>query len=268
LLSNDDGIHAIGLAALATALESVGEVWVVAPDRERSATSHAISLHQPLRMRGVAERRYAVDGTPTDCVYLGLNHVLPEPPSLVIGGINLGPNLGNDVLYSGTVAVAMEGALAGFPALAVSLCVGDSGSPDCEAAAYVARSLALSIIERPMARGVMLNVNVPAVPRDCLRGLKLCRLGYNDWADAVGVRHDPRGKPYYWLGGERLSQDGIADSDYSAISTGYVSITPIHYDMTDYRAFDYVRGVRVSGLTWSSDALGNDPLPYPPHPKG
>jgi 5'-nucleotidase len=266
LLSNDDGIDAPGLNALADAFESMGEVWVVAPDRERSATSHAISLNRPLRMREVGERRVAVDGTPTDCVYLGLNHILDEKPDLVVGGINHGPNLGNDVLYSGTVAVAMQGALFGFPGLAVSLTTSNPSS-DFTVAADVAAGIAQSMLAEPPAPGVMLNVNVPPLAREELRGIKLCRLGYNDWTDAVGVRQDPRGKPYYWIGGDRAGHDSIADSDNNAIAAGYVTITPVHYDLTDYRSFGYARSLKVDGFAVSEDSLGDGPIGYPPHPR-
>ncbi len=267
LLSNDDGIDAPGLRALAGALEPLGEVWVVAPDRERSATSHAISLNHPLRLRRLGERRFAVDGTPTDCVYLGLNHILGDQrPDLVVGGINHGPNLGNDVIYSGTVAVGLEGALFGFPGLAVSLTTGES-DPDFSVAAEVTAGIAAAMLASPPSPGVMLNVNVPPIARADIRGIKLCRLGYNDWAEAVGVRHDPRGKPYYWIGGERGARDSVADSDNNAVARGYVSVTPIHYDLTDYRSFAYARALRVDGFEAGVDELGDGPIAYPPHPR-
>lgn len=274
LVSNDDGIAAPGIQALARALADVGEVWVVAPDRERSATSHAISLNQPLRMQQVGERQFSIDGTPTDCVYLGLHHVLPKPADIVVSGINDGPNLGNDVLYSGTVSAAMEGALFGYRALAMSLCLpeargGRASEPaDFVAAAAVACELVRGILEHPMPRGVLLNANVPHGPRSALRGVKLCRLGYTDWADAVVARADPRGKPYYWIGGERTGHDDITDSDNNAVAAGYVSLTPIHYDITDYRSFAYVRELELTGLERVADRLGEAPLPHPVPAKG
>jgi 5'-nucleotidase len=266
LLSNDDGIAAPGLDALAAALAPLGEVWVVAPDRERSATSHSISLHHPVRIREVGDRRFAVDGTPTDAVYLGLHHILDKRPDLVIGGINHGANLGNDILYSGTVAVAMEGALFGHPGLAVSLT--REGSATFDVAAEVAQGIAATMLAEPPAPGVILNVNVPALPRDKIRGIKLCRLGYNDWSDSVGVRHDPRGKQYYWIGGERTGHDAIPDSDNNAVTQGFVAVTPIHYDLTDYRSFGYTRRcLKVDGFPVRDDALGDGPIAYPPHPR-
>ncbi len=272
LLANDDGIQAPGLRVLLGAVAELAEVWVVAPDREQSATSHSISLHRPLRMRQIAEREFSVDGTPTDCVYLGLHHVMPEPPALVVSGINDGPNLGNDVIYSGTVSAAMEGALFGYPAVAISLCLpdvrtGPSVAADFETAGEIAREVVRSVLGQPLPAGTVLNVNVPRGPRSHIRGIKLARLGYTDWADAVDERRDPRGKPYYWIGGERTGHDEIADSDNNAIAGGYVSLTPIHYDITDYRSFAFARALAIDGLPWVPDGLGNVPLGHPLHPR-
>ena len=272
LISNDDGIEAAGIQALVRALEPHGEVWVVAPDREQSATSHAISLQRPLRIREVGIRQFSVDGTPTDCIYLGLHHILKEPPTVVLGGINHGPNLGNDVLYSGTVATAMEGALFGYPAIAISLCLSENGPSrfaihEFEVAAALGAKVALSVAARPMPRGVVLNINVPMLPREKLKGLKLCRLGYTDWSDAVAVRQDPRGKPYYWIGGDRGGMDNIEDSDNNATAQGYISLTPIHYDLTDYRSFDYARSLDLDGFSHALDKLGSGPIDYPTHPR-
>ena len=273
LVANDDGIHAPGIQTLAEALGELGEVWVVAPDRERSATSHAISLHKPLRLREISARRFSVDGTPTDAVYMALHHILPGPPDIVVSGINDGPNLGNDVLYSGTVSAAMEGALFGHRAVAVSLCLpevrnGPSTPGDFAIAAEFARELVRKILAGPVPRGVLLNINVPYGPKDAIRGVKLCRLGYTDWADEVTARTDPRGKPYYWIGGDRLGHDDIAGSDNNAVAAGYIALTPIHYDITDYRSFSFARSIDVPGFDKAPDELGDQPLPHPVHPKG
>lgn len=255
---------------LARALEPLGELWVVAPDRERSAISHAISLHNPLRAKPVRERWYAVDGTPTDCVYLALHHLMPEPPHVVVSGINLGGNLGNDVLYSGTVAAAMEGAMFGFRALAFSVAVdygAERGQVYFETAAAFAQKLVPTLVEKPLAPGVVLNVNVPNLPADEVGPPKVCRLGYNDWADVVTSREDPRGRIYYWIGGDRGSRAPIPGSDYEAVGAGQISLTPVHYDLTDHRSFAALRGMKLDGLVLAEDGLGDEALPYPDEPK-
>jgi len=273
LLTNDDGIQASGLMALAEACGRFADVWVVAPDREQSATSHAISLHKPLRARQVDAQRFTVDGTPTDCVYLGLHHFLCEPPVMVVSGINHGPNLGNDVIYSGTVSAAMEGALFGYQAVAVSLCLPDNHrsqtltTKDFAVAADFACDLVQKTLETPMPPGVLLNVNVPFRPRAEISGYRLCRLGYTDWAETVTVRDDPRGRPYYWIGGQRGTKDAIEGSDINAVAQGLVSITPIHYDVTDYRSLAYARSLHLAGYERKSDALGDTQMPHPPHPR-
>ncbi len=272
LIANDDGIHSRGIRALISRLSQLGEVWVAAPDREQSATSHAISLHTPLRMRKVGEREFAISGTPTDAVYLGLHHVMREaPPDVVVSGINHGPNLGNDVIYSGTVSAAMEAAMFGFKAIAVSLCMGEHMGDTREthfdtAAEFVAR-LVSSLADKQLPRGVLLNVNVPNRPVAEVRGMKMCRLGFNNWAEKVADRVDPRGRPYYWIGGTRQGHDDIADSDVNAIADGLVSVTPIHYDLTDYRSFSATRAIDVEGFALASDNLSDVPMPHPTLPK-
>lgn len=265
LLSNDDGYLADGINALAAQLRDVGDVWMVAPDRERSAASHAISLHKPLRIRELSERRYAVDGTPSDCVYLALHHIMDGPPDIVLSGVNHGANLGTDVIYSGTVSAAMEGAVLGYRAVAVSLCLPESeespAAPRFDTAARVACEVARSALDRPMPSGVLLNVNVPNRHYDDLMGIKLCRLGFTQWTDNCEARFDPRGRPYYWIGGERCGHDDIPDSDNNCISEGAVSVTPVHYDVTDYRSFDYVRGLPLN-VKRLPDALGSGPVSH------
>jgi 5'-nucleotidase len=267
LLANDDGIHARGLRTLAGRLAGLGEVWVTAPDREQSATSHSISLHVPLRVRKVGDREFSVSGTPTDSVYVGLHHILKDPPDVVVSGINHGPNLGNDVIYSGTVSAAMEAAMFGYKAIAVSLCLGENAAEVQElhfetAAEFVAR-LVSAIKDVSLPRGVLLNVNVPNKPIEQVKGMKLCRLGFNNWADKVNERIDPRGRPYYWIGGTRQGHDDIPDSDVNAIADNLVAVTPIHYDLTDYRSFAITRDIKVEGFERAPDALGSAQLPHP-----
>ncbi|MBN1962580.1 MAG: 5'/3'-nucleotidase SurE [Deltaproteobacteria bacterium] len=269
LVSNDDGVFAPGIQVLSQALAQIGEVWIVAPDSERSANSHALTLKQPLRLKQLGERQFCLDGTPADCVYFGLHHVLPNKPDIVVSGINYGANLGHDVLYSGTVAAAMEGAIYGFSALAVSLCIPEPAGTQAakEAnfadAASVACDLVKHIIEDPMPKGVTLNANIPFKPRGKIGGIKLCRLGYTDWSSSIIKRHDPRGKPYYWIGGERNPLDNISDSDTNAVAAGYISVTPIHYDITDYRSFAYLRELNLPGMKTIDDDLQEIPPLHP-----
>jgi 5'-nucleotidase len=227
LLSNDDGVNAPGLAALAAAFPE-DEVWVVAPDREQSASSHAISLHRPLRIVQVGERRFSVDGTPTDAVYLALNHVLrAHPPDLVLSGVNHGPNLGNDVLYSGTVAAAMEGALLGVSAIAVSLA---ARSPhDFAPAAAFAAELARSVAALRRPRPILLNVNVPAGP---VKGFRFTRLGVRTYGNEVVEKQDPRGRSYFWIGGDASHHDIPLSDCNTVLDEGLVAVTPLHLDLT------------------------------------
>jgi 5'-nucleotidase len=246
LLSNDDGVHSAGLAALAAAFRD-DEVWVVAPDREQSASSHAISLHRPLRLLEVGPRRFAVDGTPTDAVYMGLNHVLKGArPDVVVSGVNHGPNLANDVHYSGTVAAAMEAALLGVHAIAVSL----AGPPPHEfsEAARFAAALARRIVANPPAATVLLNVNVPPGP---VRGYRFVRLGRRTYGNEVVEKTDPRGRKYYWIGGEGgATNEDIPGSDCNvATKDRLVSVTPLHLDSTHDAVLSELRSWTVPGFT-------------------
>lgn len=241
LISNDDGVHARGIKALRKALEEIADVTVVAPDRERSGASHSLTMDVPLRTHRISGNIIGVDGTPTDCVLLALKVLLSEPPDLVISGINRGPNMGDDVTYSGTIAAAMEATLMGVPAMAVSLCRCESGAYDYEASAEVARDVALMVLERGLPEGTLLNVNVPNVPREELTGVEIARQGKQVYEEAVVEKQDPRGRTYYWIGGQLTSWEPEPDTDYAAVSQGRVSITPIHLDLTDYRAMDVLR---------------------------
>ena len=230
LLTNDDGIAAPGLEALGRALEKVGEVTVIAPDREQSASSHALTLHRPLRVNRLDERRYSVDGTPTDCVNLGILNLLSTRPRLVVSGINRGMNLGDDITYSGTVSAAFEGTLLGVPSFAISQEV-QEGKVDFGAAAEYAAKLARRVLERPLPPGTLLNVNVPGVQ---LKGARLTRQGRRTYHQGVVERTDPSGRTYYWLGGIPPKWDEDPDSDFAAIREGLVSLTPLHLDLTHY----------------------------------
>jgi 5'-nucleotidase len=248
LITNDDGIHAEGLAVLRRALEPLGTVWVVAPEREQSGASHALTLHRPLRLRRLEERAFSVDGTPTDCVLLACRGT-PDLPNgkigLVVSGINHGPNLSEDVTYSGTVAAAIEGLMLGIPSMAVSVEAWHPGGFD--AAGGVARYLAQRILEKGIPPGALLNVNVPNLPAAQIRGYRITRLGKRVYSGSVFRKTDPRGRPYYWIGEEQAVFEHQDGTDFSALKEGYVSITPIHLDLTDHGAISGLQGWDLSG---------------------
>ena len=241
LVSNDDGIHSAGIHVLADALRSIGDVYIIAPDRERNAASHALTLHKPLRLEQLGDKMYSVNGTPTDCINLAINGILSEKPDLVVSGINKGGNLGDDVTYSGTVSAAFEGTLLGIPSFAVSQVA--EGDYKFETAAKVAVFLALQIKERSLPPGVLLNVNVPNLDIKEIKGIKMTRQGKRIYDEnAIIEKVDPRGKKYYWIGGSRLSWEKTEDSDFSAIEEEKVSITPLRLDLTEYNALKTLQG--------------------------
>lgn len=233
LVSNDDGIHSEGIKSLARALKRVGEIFVVAPDRERSAASHSLTLHRPLRVEKHGSNIYAVDGTPTDCINIAVNGILKKKPDLVVSGINKGGNLGDDVTYSGTVSAAMEGTLLGIPSIAISLVSRDNF--DFKAAAKFAARLARFILKKELPKDTLLNINVP--PGVNVKGYKITKQGKRFYGDAVVEKVDPRGKKYYWIGGDVLKWEGGKDTDFEAIADNFISITPVHLDMTNYASF-------------------------------
>lgn len=240
LLTNDDGIYAPGLLALHQALQGLGGLEVIAPDTERSAAGHSITMLHILRVleveRGGRPFGRAVNGTPADCVKLGLANLLPRPPRLIVSGINAGPNTGTNVLYSGTVSAAMEGAIYGVPSLAVSMGA-LSSQHDYTAAAYYARLLAERILQRGLPPGIMLNLNVPTLPQAEIKGIKLTRQARYHYHDKYERRMDPRGREYFWLSLENVSVlDPAPDADAVAVEEGYVSLTPLSLDLT-HRGF-------------------------------
>jgi 5'-nucleotidase len=229
LVTNDDGVHAAGLAALAAALDDLGEVHVVAPEREQSACGHALTLHRPLRVERVRERWFAVNGTPSDAVNLAVLGYLPERPVLLVSGINHGSNLGDDVTYSGTVSAAMEGTLLHVPSIAVSQVEGT----DFAAAGAIARLVATRVLVEGLPAKTLLNVNVPA---QAPRGVRVTRLGHRTYTDKIIEQRDPRGRTHYWIGGGEPSWGTLDGTDMGAVHEGYVSVTPIHLDLTHHRA--------------------------------
>jgi 5'-nucleotidase len=229
LVTNDDGVHAAGLAALAKALEEIGDVYVIAPEREQSTCGHALTLHRPLRVDRLGERRFAVNGTPSDCVNLGVLGLLPAPPVLVMSGINHGSNLGDDVTYSGTVSAAMEGTLLGVPSVAVS----QAAEGDLAEAAAIARLIAMRVLVSGLPRKTLLNVNVPAGHP---LGIRLTRLGHRVYSGKVVEQTDPRGRTHYWLGAGSPEWEARDGTDMGAVHDGFVAITPVHLDLTHHGA--------------------------------
>ena len=246
LVSNDDGQQSEGIKALAGAMGELGEVWVVAPETEQSASSHAISIHRPLRVRQVRPRWFAVDGTPTDCSWLGIHHVMREArPALVVSGINHGPNLADDVTYSGTIAAAMEASIIGVPAIAFSLA--GRGELDFAPAARFARSLAAAALAQELPANLLLNVNVPpGVEPD---GYVVTRLGKHSYGSDVTEKHDPRGRPYYWIGGNEYQHEDIPGSDCNVVlREKRVSVTPLMLDLTDEKNRPRVASWKLEGF--------------------
>jgi 5'-nucleotidase len=227
LCSNDDGIEAPHLSGLADLIEDFADVLVVAPERQRSAASHAITLHKPLRLTEVRPRRFALSGTPVDCVYLGILKLCDRLPAVVVSGINDGYNLGSDVFYSGTVAAAVEGALRGAAGIACSLA---PHAADPDRAIRFAAAVVRAAVAEPIPRGTVLNVNMPPTPSE---GYQWTMLGRRLYSDDVAERRDPRGRPYYWVGGGPAGHEQVEGTDCVAIARGWNSITPMHLDLTD-----------------------------------
>jgi len=244
LVCNDDGIFADGILQLASSLSQVGEVVVVAPDSERSATGHAITIHHPIRVKkvklpGLDIQAFSVSGTPADCVKIGIDVLTEGKVDLIFSGINRGPNLGTDVFYSGTVSAAIEGCILGFQSVAISNYNYDS--IDFSFAGEVAIDVARKMQKHSLPQSTLLNVNIPDASRDDCLGTKITRLGVRKYVANYVEREDPRGVPYYWLAGEAVDDDE-KDTDIAAVSQKYISITPIHYDLTKYTCMQLIAG--------------------------
>ncbi|MFQ5689556.1 MAG: 5'/3'-nucleotidase SurE [Gemmatimonadota bacterium] len=240
LCTNDDGVEAHGLRVLVSAAAELGSVRVVAPDRQQSASSHALSLHQPLLATRVDERRYAIDGTPTDCVLIAVKALLDRRPSFVLSGINHGPNMGEDVLYSGTVAAAMEATILGIPAVALSF-VGDDPAR-LEDYLPTVRGLLRSLIDnRPFPPETFFNVNLPDLPPDEVEGVRVTALGRRVYDDSFTRERDEEGREVFSIGGGRSQWSGRPDSDFRAVRAGYISVTPLHLDLTNFSLIEEVR---------------------------
>lgn len=236
LISNDDGIYSSGIRALTEALVKNNEVYVVAPDRERSATGHSLTLHRPLRMEEVnhlpgVEGAYETDGTPSDCVKIAIGAILKERPEVVVSGVNHGPNMGTDVLYSGTVSAAMEGAIFNIPSIAISLA--DHKPQDFTAAVNFVSKLLPLINKIKFPDRTLLNINIPALPLSEIAGVEVTKLGIRPYNDYFEKRIDPRGRTYYWLAGEAIEEDELPGTDVFAVRNNQISITPVTIHMTN-----------------------------------
>lgn len=251
LLTNDDGIHAPGILAAKQALDALGEVFLIAPERPRSAAGHAITLHKPLRITPTrlanGQSAHATSGTPTDCVTLGYEIIMEGRCDLVVSGINAGANLGWDLTYSGTVAAALEGAVLGVPSLAVSLVFERDAQPelDFSVAARITAQLARQIQADPLPPNTLLNVNVPAVPESELRGVAITHQGRREYVDRILVRDDPAGRPYYWLAGSIREDKPDPGSDVHAVLNHQISVTPVQLDMTAYTFLERLKAWKM-----------------------
>lgn len=244
LITNDDGIHARGIHEMAQELSKIAELYLVSPDRERSGTGHSITVFEPIKAvptrLPTVKKGWVVGGTPVDCVKLAMARLVEEKIDLVVSGINHGPNLGTDVLYSGTVSAAAEGVIMGAPAIAVSLNSHDKDM-DFGLAARFTRWVVHAIMNMGIDASTLININVPALPEEKIQGIRFTRLGVRNYSNLFEERKDPRGNKYYWMGGGVVEEQQEPDSDVAAVQDGYISITPIHLDLTDYRLIDSYR---------------------------
>lgn len=239
LVTNDDGFYAFGIKVLEKKLRALGTVVTVAPDQERSAASHSLTLHRPLRVKKIKPNVYSVDGTPTDCITIAVKELLPREPDLIVSGINKGANLGDDVHYSGTVSAAVEGGIMGINSVAISLMTRDDGH--YETAAAFAVKISREVLKRGLPPGVILNVNVPNVAAKQIRGYQFTKQGKRNYGDIIAERIDPRGRKYYWIGGDEFGFENILNSDCNAVLANIISITPIRVNLTDHASLENLR---------------------------
>ncbi|MBF0607117.1 MAG: 5'/3'-nucleotidase SurE [Candidatus Magnetobacterium sp. LHC-1] len=239
LVTNDDGVSSPGIVALHRAMKEIAESIIVAPDRERSATSHSLTMHRPLRVSEVEQDIYCVNGTPTDCVAIAVQKVVDRPAALLVSGINMGGNLGDDITYSGTVSAAIEGTIMGVTSFAISM-VG-SGGYHFDTAASFAGKLARIILDKGLPKDTLLNVNLPNLPEADIKGVKFTKQGKRLYIGSIHETFDPWGRRHYWIGGGTPSWEDDINTDYLAVESGYISITPIHLDLTNYEALDCLR---------------------------
>jgi 5'-nucleotidase len=250
LISNDDGIDSPGISALVDELKNIGDVVVIAPRTEQSAVGHGITMKSPLRITEFSRNGrffgYAIDGTPADCIKIGIRNIMNEPPDIVLSGINLGSNAAINIIYSGTVSAAREAAIMDIPAIAVS--VTSHSATRFGYAAKIAAELTKQVVSNKLPNGTLLNVNVPDLPENEIAGIRLTQQGKSKWDDIYEERQDPYGKNYYWLTGNMVETDSTLEADQFAIRNNYVSITPIHFDLTDYKTYDAMRSWKLENL--------------------
>ncbi len=239
LITNDDGIQSPGLEALVQALSKIAECVVIAPDRDNSAVSHSLTMNRPLLVTKLKDGYYTLNGTPTDCVAIGLNKIMPQKPDLLVSGINPGPNVGDDISYSGTVSAAVEGTMYGIPSLAVSLA--GEAPYDFTNGAEIAVKLAEQILRQGLPKDTLLNANIPQTNPN--KGIKVTRQGRRLWDNAIQEIHDPWGKKHYWIGGGTPSPASEEDTDVHAVSNGFISVTPIHLDLTNHQGIEHLKQV-------------------------
>lgn len=249
LVTNDDGVHAPGIMALSKAMAALGETYIVAPDRERSAAGHSLTLDRPIKAEEIREHVFSVNGTPTDCVTIGINKLLPRKPDLVVSGINKGANVGDDITYSGTVSAAIEGTIFGIPSIAFSLL--SDIQYHYETSALLSAKIAAYVLEHSLPFDTLLNVNVPNVKRHEIKGIKITRQGKRIYENSIQETFNPWGEKHYWIGGGRTFWEHGDEADMEAVQQNYVSITPIHLDLTNHSALKFLRD------RWNvSDMLG------------
>ncbi len=249
LVTNDDGVHSPGIIALYRTMKNLGDAYIVAPDRERSAAGHSLTLHRPLKVEEIREHVYSINGTPTDCVTLGINKLLPKKPALIVSGINRGANLGDDITYSGTVSAAMEGTIFGIPSIAFSL-ISDKHY-HFDTASFFALKIASLVLDHSLPYDTLLNINIPNVRKEEIKGVKFTRQGKRVYDDSIQETYNPWGEKHYWIGGGKPYWEHGADTDIEAIQTNFISVTPIHLDLTNFDALSFLREKWAVLDTWN-----------------